>query len=66
MKACCNSMKNKLIITTVRDSRNFPISYKVHDNYTVYMLTSSLSCAEETVRILKLEYNQEKQNASKV
>ena len=55
---------NKLIITTIRDIRNAPISYKVHDNDTVYMLTSSLSCAEETVRILKREYNEERQNAS--
>jgi|TARA_B110000977_G_scaffold197500_1_gene280149 hypothetical protein len=56
-------MKNKLIIREEVKPDN-TLTYVVEDNYTVYMLTGNLACAEELVRNLKLEYNREKQNAS--
>ena len=58
-------MKNKLILREeVLDNQS--IRYIVEDAHQVYMLTGNLAVAEEVVRKLKLEYNQEKQNASKV
>jgi hypothetical protein len=55
---------NKLFITCTRDSKRFPISYKVHDNDTVYMVTTNLKLAEYTFKQLRLEYQREQQNAS--
>jgi len=58
-------MKNKLILREeVLDNQS--IRYIVEDAHQVYMLTGNLAVAEEVVRKLKLEYNREKQNASKV
>ena len=58
------SKMNKLTITCTRDSHKFPMSYKVHDNDTVYIVTTSLKVAEYTVQQLRLEYEREQQNAS--
>jgi|TARA_B110000908_G_scaffold158161_1_gene199000 hypothetical protein len=42
------------------------LAYKVEDKYNVYMMTRSKTLAERTYNYLKLEYQTEKQNASKV
>ena len=52
---------NKLTITC---TNRFPMSYKVHDNDTVYIVTTNLKVAEYTVQQLRLEYQREQQNAS--
>lgn len=56
---------NKLLITEyMNDDKE--LAYKVEDKYTVYMITRSKTLAERTYNYLKLEYQTEKQNASKV
>ena len=56
---------NKLIISTeILDDGH--LRYKLHDNDMIYLLTRDLALAEKTAALLKLEYNREKQNASKV
>ena len=57
---------NKLTITCTRDSNRFPMSYKVHDNDTVYIVTTNLKVAEYTVQQLRLEHERELQNASEI
>ena len=57
-------MKNKLEITEFNDGLVTDTKYKVHDSYTVYMITDNKGVAETAFDLLKNEYNQEKQNAS--
>jgi len=57
-------VKNKLQITEFNDGLVTDIKYKVHDSYTVYMITDNKGVAETAFDLLKNEYNQEKQNAS--
>ena len=57
-------MKNKLQITEFKDGLVTDTKYKVHDSYTVYMITDNKGVAENAFDLLKNEYNQEKQNAS--
>ena len=58
-------MKNKLLITEyMNDDKE--LAYKVEDKYSIYMLTRNKTLAEETYNYLKLEYQQELKNASKI
>jgi endonuclease IV len=57
-------VKNKLQITEFKDGLVTNTKYKVHDSYTVYMITDNKGVAETAFDLLKNEYNQEKQNAS--
>jgi endonuclease IV len=57
-------VKNRLEITEFNDGLVADTKYKVHDSYTVYMITDNKGVAETAFDLLKNEYNQEKQNAS--
>ena len=58
-------MTNRLILREEVLANN-SIRYIVEDAHQVYMLTGNRAVAEEIVIKLKLEYQQEIQNASKV
>jgi hypothetical protein len=58
-------MKNKLEINIEDDGCTDPI-YKVEDAHTLYMRTRDRRVAENCYNDLKLEYQREKENASKV
>ena len=58
-------MKNKLEINIEDDGCTDPI-YKVEDAHTLYMRTRDRRVAEKCYNDLKLEYQREKENASKV
>ncbi len=58
-------MKNKLEINIEYDDISDPI-YKVEDAHTLYMRTRDRRVAENCYNDLKLEYQREKENASKV
>ena len=58
-------MKNKLKINIEYDDISDPI-YKVEDAHTLYMRTRDRRVAENCYNDLKLEYQREKENASKV
>ena len=57
-------MKNKLEIVEFNDGLVADTKYKVKDSYTVYMITDNRNVAEHAYKLLKNEYNKEKQNAS--
>ena len=57
---------NKLVINVEYDGVITDPIYKVEDSYTLYMRTRNRNVAEECYNNLKLEYQAEKQNASKV
>lgn len=57
-------MKNKLEITEFYNGIVSNVKYKVHDAYTVYLITDNKGVAENAYDLLKNEYNQGKQNAS--
>ena len=42
------------------------VAYKVEDSFTIYMIPRNKTLAEETYNYLKLEYQQELKNASKI
>tara|TARA_B100001093_G_C26783539_1_gene995677 strand:+ start:1438 stop:1611 length:174 start_codon:yes stop_codon:yes gene_type:complete len=57
-------MKNKLIIEkTWEEGRAI---YRVSDNNTLYVITSSLTVAENTRNKLREEYRREKENANEI
>ncbi len=57
-------MKNKLIIEkTWEDGRAI---YRVSDNKTLYVITSSLKVAENTRNKLREEYRRIRENADKI
>jgi|TARA_B110000967_G_C18724336_1_gene479300 hypothetical protein len=58
-------MKNRLLITPYVN-QDKEVAYKVEDSFTVYMITRNKTLAEETYNYLKLEYQQELKNASKI
>ena len=57
-------MKNKLEIVEFNDGLVSDTKYKVKDSYNVYMITDNRNVAEHAYKLLKNEYNKEKQNAS--
>ena len=57
-------MKNKLEITEFYNGIVSDVKYKVHDAYTVYLVTSNKAVAENVWQHLKNEYNEEHKNAS--
>jgi hypothetical protein len=57
---------NKLVITIEYDEVIADPIYKVEDAHTLYMRTRDRNVAEKCYNNLKLEYQAEKQNASKV
>jgi len=59
-------MKNKLEINTEYDEIISDPIYRVEDAHTLYMRTRSRKVAETCYNDLKLEYQREKENASKV
>jgi ATP-dependent DNA ligase len=59
-------MKNKLVINIEYDGCVSDPIYKVEDAYNLYMRTRDKRVAERCYEDLKLEYQREKENASKV
>jgi hypothetical protein len=59
-------MKNKLEINVEYDGCISDPIYKVEDAHTLYMRTRDRRVAENCYNDLKLEYQREKENASKV
>ena len=59
-------MKNKLEINVEYDGCISDPIYKEEDAHTLYMRTRSRKVAETCYNDLKLEYQREKENASKV
>ena len=57
-------MKNRLEIIEFNDGLVSDTKYKVKDSYNVYMITDNRNVAEHAYKLLKNEYNKEKQNAS--
>jgi len=57
--------KNRLIIST-ETLEDGALRYKLHDNNIIYLVSRNLDLVNRTAETLKLEYNREKQNASKV
>ena len=57
---------NKLVINIEYDGVVTDPIYKVEDRDTLYMRTRDRNVAEKCYNELKLEYQAEKQNASKV
>lgn len=59
-------MKNKLVINIEYDDVITDPIYKVEDAHNLYMRTRDRNVAERCYNDLKLEYQREKENASKV
>lgn len=59
-------MKNKLEINVEYDEIISDPIYRVEDTHTLYMRTRSRKVAETCYNDLKLEYQREQENASKV
>ena len=57
---------NKLMINIEYDGVVTDPIYKVEDKYTLYMRTRDIKVAEMCYKHLKVEYQLEKENASKV
>ena len=58
-------MKNKLELIQELDEAGVT-QYKVFDKNTLYLITKDKSLAERIYKQFKLEYQAEKQNASKI
>jgi hypothetical protein len=56
---------NKLIIEKVLLEEGTLI-YRVRDKNTIYLITANKPIAEYTHNLLKQEYNEEQENASKI
>ena len=58
-------MKNKLELLQSFD-QNGEIQYKVQDRDTLYLITRDKTVAERVYKQFKLEYQEERKNASKI
>lgn len=58
-------MKNKLELLQSLD-QNGRIQYKVQDRDTLYLITRDKTVAERVYKQFKLEYQEERKNASKI
>lgn len=58
-------MKNKLELLQSLD-QNGDIQYKVQDRDTLYLITRDKTVAERVYKQFKLEYQEERKNASKI